>query len=889
MPKSERAVLNIDDDPEQDGLPWKLRLPPLADLLPIGIFTCDSEGRILQYNQHCASYWGREPNLDARFMGTRAIYHTSGLIVLPLETPMAKALTTGQAIAEQALTIERPDSSRINVIVNAEPVFEAGVLIGGVCTLQSTTGKKSADPNLTGERDLLAAIVETTPACIMVIGRDGNLLQINAAGLRMIGVNDVSEGLDRQITDIIADEYRDTWIANHHRICNGEKLTWEFDITAHSGERRSLETHATPIELPDGSRAQLAIIRDVTQRKQNDEQIQESEYRYRQLLEALPAAVYTTDADGRITYFNQAAVDFSGRLPELGSDEWCVSWRLYEVDGTPLRHDECPMAVALKEQRTVIGAEAIAERPDGSRARFLPYPTPIFDKRGRMTGAINMLVDITARHHDKLEAARLAAIVSSSDDAIVGKTLRGIVTSWNTGAERIFGYTEQEMVGRHISKIIPRELWPEEEEILAKLSRGEHIDHFETIRVAKDGRRIDVSVTVSPIRDGSGRLIGASKVGRDITERKHAQKIQELLIGELNHRVKNTLATVQSIANQTLYRSKSPGDFAASFGGRLQGLSRTHNLLTATTWRGAELSEIIRDQLLIDCTEDDRISFSGSSVMLSPQAALHTGLVLHELATNAHKHGALSTPRGRLSLRWIIRTEESERKLYLEWKEHGGPAVTPPETCGFGSTLIEKSLDAHGGTTSIRYEPDGLACEIVLPLKESEYPPFEFISNAHPAMEPRKPRENATHGTGIKGKRILVVDDEPLIAMDIATSLADDGCIVLGPASTAEKAMALIETTEIDAALLDANLAGDPVDALAGALTERNVPFAFVSGYGREGLPKAFQKVALIKKPFQRAHLAEIVQQLTAEPAVAVSLATPQAPVQSSGTQSSRR
>ncbi len=469
-------------------------------------------------------------------------------------------------------------------------------------------------------------------------------------------------------------------------------------------------------------------------------------------------------------------------------------------------------------------------------------------------------------------AARLAAIVSSSDDAIVGKTLQGIVTSWNAGAMRIFGYTEEEMVGESITKIIPRELWSEEDDILAKLRRGEHIDHFETIRVAKDGRRVDVSVTVSPICDSSGQIIGASKIGRDITERKQAQKLRELLISELNHRVKNTLATVQSIANQTVYRAKSPADFAASFSGRLQALSRTHSLLTATTWQGAELSEIMRDQLLIDGNDDERVSFSGPSVMLSPQAALHIGLVLHELATNAYKYGALSSPRGRLSLRWMVRTD-GDRKLYLQWQERGGPAVTVPQTRGFGSTLIEKSLDAHGGATSVHYEAEGLTCEITLPLKEIELRPLDALNKATNTMEPPKPLENPVRkADGIEGKRILVVDDEPLIAMDIATSLEDEGCIVIGPASTVEKALTLIEMAGIDAALLDANLAGAPVDVIAAALTRRKIPFAFVTGYGREGLPKAFQRAALIKKPFERSHLIEVVQQLTARPAGAVPL-----------------
>ena len=276
-----------------------------------------------------------------------------------------------------------------------------------------------------------------------------------------------------------------------------------------------------------------------------------------QVLEALPVAVYTTDADGRITFYNSAAAQFWGHSPELGS-QWCGSWRLYWLDGRPLPHEECPMAIALKEGREVRGVEAIAERPDGTRVRFRPYPTPLRDPSGRVVGAVNLLMDVSDQHDAHLESERLAAIVVSSDDAIISKTLDGIVTSWNGGAARIFGYEASEMIGQSILRVIPPELHGEESEILARLQRGERIDHYETVRVAKDGRRVDVSLTVSPLRDPSGNVVGASKVGRDITERKRAEKLQRILTDELSHRVKNTLATVQAIASQSLARARSP-------------------------------------------------------------------------------------------------------------------------------------------------------------------------------------------------------------------------------------------------------------------------------------------------------------------------------------------
>src|SRR5262245_59408438 len=247
-----------------------------------------------------------------------------------------------------------------------------------------------------------------------------------------------------------------------------------------------------------------------------------------ELLDALPAPVYATDAEGRITYFNEAAALLWGHRPELGSAKWCGSWSLFTHDGRPLPHDQCPMALTLKEGRAIRGIEAVAERPDGTRVPFLPMPTPLFDASGRLTGAVNILIDLTDRKSAEIDVARLAAIVASSDDAIVSKTLDGIITSWNAGAERIFGYKAAEMIGKPITTIIPPELHDEERRILSELRLGRRIEHFETMRVAKDGRRINISLTVSPMHDRMGNIIGASKVARDVTERKRAEALQRL-------------------------------------------------------------------------------------------------------------------------------------------------------------------------------------------------------------------------------------------------------------------------------------------------------------------------------------------------------------------------
>jgi len=263
-----------------------------------------------------------------------------------------------------------------------------------------------------------------------------------------------------------------------------------------------------------------ALETQVGERKQAEEALRASERRLLEIIEVLPAAVYTTDAQGRITMFNRAAVEFSGRVPELGSDSWCISWKLYQPDGTPMPHDQCPMAIALKEKRPIRGCEAIAERPDGTRLDFIPYPTLFYDESGQVTSAVNMLVDITERKRGEEARARLAAIVESSDDAIISKDLHGIIRSWNSAAERLFGYTAQEAIGQPITMLIPADHTNEEPFILERIRRGERIEHYETIRRRKDGALVNISLTVSPIIDAVGRIVGASKIARDITQQK---------------------------------------------------------------------------------------------------------------------------------------------------------------------------------------------------------------------------------------------------------------------------------------------------------------------------------------------------------------------------------
>lgn len=256
-----------------------------------------------------------------------------------------------------------------------------------------------------------------------------------------------------------------------------------------------------------------------------------------------------------------------------------------------MAHGECPMAIAVKESRPVLGMEAVAERPDGVRVPFIPFPTPLYDTFGTMVGAVNLLIDITDRKRAEQTALQLASIVESSDDAIISKDLNGIIMSWNQGAEQLFGYSAAEAIGKPVTILIPSDRIDEEPGILQRIRRGERIHHYDTLRRRKDGSLVNISLTVSPVKDANGNIIGASKIARDISERKRAQEQEMLLVGEMKHRIKNSLATVQALATQTLHTASA--EEKEAFIARLHALANAHDLLTAESWDRIPLPSVV--------------------------------------------------------------------------------------------------------------------------------------------------------------------------------------------------------------------------------------------------------------------------------------------------------
>jgi PAS domain S-box-containing protein len=308
-------------------------------------------------------------------------------------------------------------------------------------------------------------------------------------------------------------------------------------------------------------------------------------------------------------------------------------------------------------------------------------------------------------------AQRLASIVSSSDDAIISKNLNGIIMSWNQGAERLFGYAFEEVIGKPITILIPTDRQDEERAIIDRIRSGQRVEPYDTVRQRKDGSLIEISLTVSPVKDDQGKVIGASKIARDITERRKNEEQITLLAREAEHRAKNVLATVQATVNLT--QADTADGVKRAIAGRIQALANVHRLFVESRWKGADLRRVVSEELSPYCQGGGRAQIDGEHLLLEPAMAQTIAVTVHELATNAVKYGALSVPTGKIQVSW---GRSSDGKLHLSWRETEGPPVTPATRRGFGMRVMESMIQGQEGDVRFDWRAGGLACEIVLPL-----------------------------------------------------------------------------------------------------------------------------------------------------------------------------
>ncbi|WP_374649399.1 response regulator [Rhizorhabdus sp.] len=481
-----------------------------------------------------------------------------------------------------------------------------------------------------------------------------------------------------------------------------------------------------------------------------------------------------------------------------------------------------------------------------------------------------------ARQRDELALAlgRLRAHGDNSPMAVIEIDSDLRIVTWAKGAERLFGYSADDMLGLllHQAPFLPEDDRSGFVSSMHRLLEGENSEMQEHRFLRADGSVRAGEWYCSTVAGTRTRASSGMLQVLDVTERQRAMETQRLLVGELNHRVKNSLATVQAIASQSFRHCDDIAAFREAFTGRIKSLAAAHSLLSSATWERADLRRLIADQFEIGAVTPDRFHMDGPLLDLSPELALRFALVLHELATNAHKYGAFSNDSGHVSLAWRVEGDS----VLLDWSESGGPEVTPFDKRGFGSTLIQSSLISEGGKAELIYRPEGIAWHLRLPLRGVENHNGLHVAELQPsgaAPVATVASVSQPHSDTARPLKILVVEDEPLVAMDLMMELEDAGHLALGPAISCDQALDVITSDAPDAVLLDGNLNGEPVDRVADELLGRGIPFAFVSGYGREHLPARHAERPMISKPFRAAEVLAAVQELASTPSTSPSVA----------------
>ena len=377
---------------------------------------------------------------------------------------------------------------------------------------------------------------------------------------------------------------------------------------------------------------------------------------------------------------------------------------------------------------------------------------------------------------------------------------------------------------------------------VARLLRGETLAQ-EDLRLSFDeGGDAVCRFSGAPLRDGAGGVTGAVLTFADVTEEKASEERRTLLMNELDHRVRNMLATIGAMVRLSSAGAPDKEALVQILSGRIGALTRTHGLLTRNSWRGALLHEIVRDEVQPYASPDRLMMDGGDDVVLPPQDAVDFALVIHELATNAAKYGAWSGSEGRVEVSWrLIDGERPAVRVF--WRERGGPTVQPTERAGFGSQLIRSAFRrAEGAGVDLRLVPEGVTCEITIPMRATPV----WAPLATPTLKPPA----APMPKALTGRNVLLVEDEAMVRLELAAALETAGARVLGPAANVREAGDIAARERPDAAVLDINLGGETVAPLAEGLAALGVPLVFTSGYRNlELLPKSLRDEPLLQKP----------------------------------------
>jgi len=549
-------------------------------------------------------------------------------------------------------------------------------------------------------------------------------------------------------------------------------------------------------------------------------------------------AIYELDREGRILTWNKGAERLKG-------------WAAEEIIGKPYNILHTPESRAKNSpgRELKIAAETGRFEEEAPRMRkngtiFAAHVSlfPLRDDRGDVTGFVKVTRDISDRSKAGkaiLETRRrMEAIVQSAMDAIITIDEEQRVVLFNPAAEKMFMTSADEILGKSVTLLMPaRFRGHHDEHVREFFDSGVVNRRLQSVRpltgLRANAEEFPIEASISQVTVGGERV--GTIILRDITERKTNEEARALLAREVDHRAKNALAVAQALVSLT--KADTVDDFAEAIRGRIASLGRAHSLLSQSQWRGAPLDQLVRDEIL-PYAKEGQLSLKGPKVSCSAGAVQSLSLLIHELATNAVKYGALGSESGHVTIGWRVEGEA----LRIRWKEGGGPPVHPPRRRGFGTKLLNqvsgRQLNAR---LHFDWDPKGLNVEIDLPADT-------FVAGQIGQTGGTEPSETFVMPNVGEERRILLVEDEELVALELGAELSRLGWTVIGPAATLNEAQALLSRS-FEAAVLDVNLRGRPVYAVAEALEERHVPFLFCTGYEMVDPEGRFPHVPVIRKP----------------------------------------
>ena len=556
-----------------------------------------------------------------------------------------------------------------------------------------------------------SALLEASPDCVKLLEPDGTIRYLNQAGYTLMEI-DAGAALKgtlwqnmwpsgmRGTIQTALEQARSGGTARFDGICptaKGKQKWWDVVVTSIRAANDEIDCF-------------LCVSRDITAWKVAEESLTLSEQRFRALADNMGQLAWMAYPSGYVFWHNQRWLDYTGvnAVDATGS-----GWQqVIHPDYTDRVIGQ--LGLALERGETWQDTYPI-RGVDGDYRWFLSQAMPLHNDEGRVALWCGTNTDVTEQRRTSLRLMRKQRVIELSHEALLVWDLDEGIILFNRGCEELYGHKKSEAMGATAADLLKTH-YPVSRDVLMERLVADGAWTGEVRQSSRDGREIWVDSRLELIRTGGGQFV--VETNRDITERRKADEVRNLLVGELNHRVKNTLAIVQSIAAQTGRTSATIDQFISRFNGRIQSLSSAHHILTEAHWSGASLRELVTSQIAVSAGELTNVDIIGEDVFVPPQTALQMTLMLHELTTNALKHGSLSRPQGRVAISWAIEGGDVPR-IVLLWTERGGPPVTPPVARGFGTLLLERSGKLPHLKAGLEFDPKGVVCRIEADLADT--------------------------------------------------------------------------------------------------------------------------------------------------------------------------